>query len=867
MTLPARIASLWRNLLRRDRVERDLDDELGAVYELLIEEKRRAGMDLEEARRATTLELGRVESVKEQVRDGRAGAFVETLVVDARYACRTLCRRPGAATAAVAMLALAIGVTPAMFTIVDALLLRPVPFPAPDQLAQVHMAGPHGGSLSVAPAVLRGWRESAAFAGAESAEPDTALIELDGSVVVRGMARVTPGIFDVLGGVQPIRGRLFDRFEGQAGTDDRVLLSEDLWRALYHADPALIGQRVTIDGSSLLVVGILPAEFRFPSWDTVIWRAVDFGAAPPSAPAARPIAYVRFAQDMPRTDAVRLATDVARTADASNAGLEAVVWPLAGLVLDVYYQRAVPVLAGAVVLVFLVLCANVSSLLLARLTVRQREFSVRSALGASRARLLRQGLVESSLLGLLGVVGGVGVAWALVSLSRAFLPEAFLLRTLNPLNLDGRALAVTAASGLLATMAAGLLPAWLGSRVDAKTSLRVTDRGGTETRGARVVTRALLCGEIALACMLLVGATLLVRSFMNLAHAGRGLDSGGVLTAWLSLPRPAFPDRASRMAAARSIEEQVRALPGVQKVAWSYGLPPDGGAFSFGNWVSDVPGARAVDMIVERYNVGPEFFALYGIPLLRGRTLQSSDAYGEVIVGERLANTLWPGLDPIGRRFTFEREPFHVVGLVREIHHPSLDPRLDRPEFYEPFSGVGSEAMVSIRCTGTCPGPALIRQRIAAAHPAVQIVHVRPLDDVYFEQLARPRASAALAFAFAGIAVLAAAGGLFSVLSYSVARRRREFGIRTALGASPAQIGRLVLHDGMVVALTGLAIGAAGAWSLARAMASLQYGVTLGDPVSWGVVLGLLGATTAAASWRPARQAMLVDPVLLLREE
>jgi hypothetical protein len=367
--------------------------------------------------------------------------------------------------------------------------------------------------------------------------------------------------------------------------------------------------------------------------------------------------------------------------------------------------------------------------------------------------------------------------------------------------------------------------------------------------------------------MLLVSATLLVRSFVNLTNADRGLESSGVLTAWMSMPRAAFPDATSRASAARSIEDQLRAVPGIQQVAWSYGVPPQGGALSFGNWESDAPGGHVVDMTVERYNVGPDFFALYGIPLLRGRTFHPSDARGEVIVGERLAQTLWPGLDPMGRTFTFLDVRFHVVGLAREIHHPSLDPRLDRPEFYEPFSGVGTTAMMSLRCSGTCPGPALIRQRIAIGHPAVRIDNVRALDDVYFEELARPRASAALGVAFAVMAVLAAAGGLFSVLSYAVVRRRREFGIRTALGASPAQIGRLVLRDGTAVALTGLALGALGAWSLARVLMSLQYGVTMNDPTTWGIVIGLLATTTVGASWRPARHAMLVDPVLLLREE
>ena len=377
----------------------------------------------------------------------------------------------------------------------------------------------------------------------------------------------------------------------------------------------------------------------------------------------------------------------------------------------------------------------------------------------------------------------------------------------------------------------------------------------------------MLVAEVALACTLLVGATLLVRSFINLAHAERGLDVDGVLVTSLSLGPPAFPDRAARQTAARLIEERVRRLPGVQHVAWSYGLPPDGGAISFGKWQSDAPGNPVADMNVDRYRVGPEFFELYNIPLLRGRTFEPSDGQGSAVIGERLARTLWPGLDPVGQNFRFQEERFEVVGLVREIHHPSLDATIDRPEFYEPFAGVGSYAMMSIRCGATCPNTAFIRQQVLATHSAVRVVTAQALEDVYIEQLARPRAAAALGFAFAGVAVLAAAGGLFSVLSYAVGRRRREFGIRTALGASPDQIRRLVLRDGFVVAGWGVAIGCVAAWSLGRALVSLQYGVTTSDPLTWTIVFGVLGLTTLASSWRPARQAMRIDPVLLLRED
>jgi predicted permease len=824
-----------------------------------------AGISPDEARRQAVLKFGAVEALKEQCRDDRGLPFLEQFVQDTGYAVRTLRRSSGFSAVAVLTLALAIGVTTAMFTLLDALILRPVPFHAPEELSLIYMGGRTGGRTFVAPAVLRAWRESPAFAGAEAAWGDIALIEADASVVTRGTARVSPGIFDLLGGVRPVRGRLFDASEGRPGTNDRVLLSEDLWRSLYQGDPSIVGRRVTIDGEAVLVVGILPSEFRFPSWNTEIWRAYDF-AQPTTNTRDFPIVYVRFAANMPRADALRLAQDAARAADARNAKLEPKVRPLAAEMLDPYYERAVPFLAGGVVLVFLVLCANVSSLLLARLTERRREFSMRSALGATRARVMRQAFVESFVLAALGVVCGIGLAWVLISTARVLLPEALLLRTLNPLNIDLRALGIASASGVVAVLATGLLPAWIGTHIDPIQSLRVADRGGTETRGARAVTRGLLVAEIALACTLLVAGTLLVRSFVNLASANRGLDASGVVVVWIGFERPVFKEPASFQAAVRSVEDHIRTLPDVQQIVWSDGRPPTGGQFSWGDWTSDVPGAQPVHLEVEIYSVGPDFFAFYGIPLLRGRTFQPRDTSHDVLLGERFAEAVFQSVDPIGRTFTFDKQQFNVIGVVREIHHPSLDPHVDRPEIYTAFSGVGGYSL-NIRCGNTCPDTALVRQKIRAAHPALTVNDVDALEELYFEQLAQPRAVAALGFTFATIAVLAAAAGLFSVLTYAVGRRKREFGVRSALGASPAQIQMLIMRDGFVVAVTGLAIGSIAAWSLARAIASFQYGVSLNDPSTWLVVFGVISVTTIAASWRPATNAARVNPILLLKDE
>ncbi len=864
----AGLAARLRGLFRRNRANAEADEEIQFHLEMEIQANLARGMGPAEARRVALRDLGGVTQARESVREVHAFWF-ESTWQDVRYACRGLWRHPFVYAAAVVMLALGVGITTAMFTLVDSLVLRPVPFPEPDQLAHVYMGNEHGGRTVVAPGVLRAWQRCPAFSRAESAESETVLLAANGEVSTRRMARVTPGLFDLLGGVRPVRGRLFDAAEGRAGADDRVLISEDLWRSSYDADASIVGRAVTIDGNRMVVVGVLPAAFRFPSWDTAIWRPIDFQLLAASDAKRQAAVYVRFASSMPRHDALRLATAAARAADPATARLWTRVDPLADEFLDPYYRRAVPLLAGGVVLVFLVLCANVCNLLLARLTARQREFGMRSALGASRGRLARQALVESGVLGALGVALGTAIGWALVSLSRVFLPEALLLHTLNPLIVDRRALLATAVSGVAATLVAGLIPAWIGSRPNPDASLRVADRGGTETRGARLITRALLVGEIALACTLLVGATILVRSFVNLAGADRGLDADGVLVASMTFQREAFATDASRAAALHAIEAQIAGLPGVRQVAWSYGLPPDGGWTSYGKWRSDAPGAPVVNATVNGYAVGPGFFPLYGISLVRGRLFRPGDPATAVVVGERLAKLLWPGLDPIGRTFSFEtsKEPYHVVGLVREIHFPSLDAKLDLPQYYVRLETPLNMAMMSVRSGPGGPSAGLLHQRILAAQPGVRWLTVRTLESVYFEELARPRAAAALAFAFAVVSVLAAAGGLFSVLSYAAGKRRREFGIRTALGASPGQIRRLVVREGAVVTLAGAAIGSAGAWLLARALVSLQYGVTIADPLTWATVLGLLAVTAIAAAWRPARQATTADPLRLLREE
>jgi predicted permease len=847
-----------RAILQRRRVARELDDELRFHVEMETQANLTRGLSPAEARRQAMASFGGTVQTSEAVRDVRAVPF-ESLWHDMRYAARTLGASPGFTLTAAGMLALGIGITSAMFTIVDALVLRPVPFSDAEQLAHLWMGTDRGGRTLVSPAVVDAWREIGVFEGVESATSRTVLVESGSVVVERALANVTPGVFDMLGGAQPVRGRLFDAGEGSPGQTDRVLIAESLWRSLYGADDGLIGRSIAVDDEQLTVVGILPDAFRFPSSETALWRPTHLRS---DGELAR--AYVRFRADVTRDDAVRVATGAAQAADAANADLRIWIYPLVSGN-DDYLEQAVPLLAGGVVLAFVVLCANVCGLLLARLTARRREFGMRAALGAGRGRLMRQAFVENALLGAMGVGLGVGLAWLLVAGARGILPQPLLTQTLNALDLDPRALVVTSLAGLAATLGAGLLPAWLGTRVDPNTSLQVVDRGATEARGVVAVSRGLLVVEVALACTLLVGATLLARSFVNLTRADRGIDTENVMTLWLNI-RDAASDDTARTLLMQSLEGEFREIPDVREVAWSYGLPPGGGIISFGDWTSDRPGASPVYMEIDRYMISPEFFSLYRIPLIRGRAFTPSDPGTNVIVSERLAETLWGSVSPLGRTFRFEEETFLVVGLTGDIRYPSIDADLDRPEFYHAYTPEGTP-MVSLRCGAVCPDSATIRHRLAATHPDVAVQDAGPADRRYAAELARPRAAAGLAAAFAIVALTAAAGGLFSVLSYTVGRRRREFGIRAAMGASPAQIQRQVFRLGLAVTVVGLAAGSLLAMLLTRSLATLQYGVTTSDPASLGIVVGIIAVTTLAAVWRPARLAARVDPMLLLRED
>lgn len=841
------------------RRRQELDEEIRSHLTMAERDRVERGEAPDAARAAARREFGNVDLVKDVTRDVAGYPRLDRLRGDVRHAFRRIVHRPGTSAAVVLMLGLAVGVATAMFAVTDALLLRPVPFRDPDRLIRLYMGTEHGGSSTVATTTLLAWRGSAAFDAVEGIGASGQSVVTDnGASVIKASAAVTPGLFPMLG-VHPIRGRLFDSADG--GTD-RILISEQIWRGVLAADSAVVGRTVDVDGKRMEIVGVLPEGVRFPQWNTEIWPVLDL-----SQTRAAPATVLRMASGVSLADALGVATDRAHAADPATATLFARVAPLAGGY-NSYYGQAVRFLAGAVVLVFLVLCANVCSLLLARLTSRRVEFALCAVLGASRARLMRQALAESILLAGVGTAAGVLLAWLLVQLAGSRLPEAFLSQTLNPIDIDGRTLLAAGAFAVIATVIVGLIPAIMATRRTPASSASLQERSGTESRISRAFTRTLLVVQVALACTLLVGSSLLIRSFLNIVGVDRGFDPHGLVAVYVSLDRTQAPDLPSRRAAIVAVADGLRTVPGVGRLVLSGGGPMTNASnIHFGEWRTDTPGAAAVRLDVEESLVSEDVFDVYGIRLLKGRLFEATDGPDVAVVGERIAR-LWPDADPVGHTLTFpSKGQVRIVGVVKETNRPSLDAGVDLADLFTPIGANRIGPTITLRCGDNCPSEAIIRQRVREASAAARVFQVTRLEDAYAKDLAQPRATAVVGTLFGAIALVASAAGLFSVLSAAVARRRREFGIRTALGSSPAQLRRVVLVDGMAVTVIGLALGSVAAYASMTALSSLQYGVAASDPVSWAVVVLTLVAVTLTASWLPARDAMRSDPATLLRED
>ena len=806
--------------------------------------------------------------------------WLMAIIEDFRRAIRRLRSNPSTLALSIGMLALAVGVTSAMFTVLDALVLHPVPFKDASRLASVMIAKEGGFSPFTAPPALRALQESGAFAAVEAAAQAPVTLEGTEGLATIGAARISPGLLAMLG-VTPILGRSFVPDEGRAGSDDRMLISEQIWSAKFNRDPSIVGRRIRVSGVPTEIVGVLPADFRFPYANVRAWQPIDFFAPPPALArlAGRAMAYARLNPLVPVEDARRVAETSVRAAVSLPPEERVQLQPIHSGV-DRYAGRAVTAMSVGVGLVFLVLCLNGMNLMLTRFSVRHREFGVCSALGASRSRLVREAVAETAIVATIAAALGFGLAAWLVKLALAYLPDTFTARTLTPVAINWRAIVATSVLAVLAAAIAGVAPAVMATRIDAAEALRSAARTGTDRRAQRRLSRALLVGEVALAAALLAGAAQLARTFVNLVRADRGLNAEGVITGWISLPRFAFADKDSRLSFASALEDRLSRLPGVQQLTLSGGMPPTGGTLYFSPVRADTPGAPELSPTINAFDVTPKFFELFGIPLVQGTTFATPSSPHDVILGQQLATMLFPGGAAVGHSFTIQGHdaPYRVIGVAREIRSPLLDPRLDSPELYhplvvqqngraEPTAPLSGQFNIALRCGASCPAIDTISQAIRSLSAQVEVVSLGPMEEAYLKEIASPRAAAAVAAIFAIVALLTSAGGLFGVLTAAVARRRREFGVRVALGIAPRRLTALIVREAFGLAACGLGFGLVGAWMASRALASLTYGVSPADPLSWAAVFGTLALTTILAAWRPGAQAARVDPAELLRTE
>jgi putative ABC transport system permease protein len=878
-----------RALRDSDAVHREIDEEMRFHLDMRAEENVRRGMSPEDARREAERRFGGLMRIKEMGYEVRGGGFVETLWQDLRYGVRMLLKHPGFTLIAVLTLALGIGVNTALFSVVNAVLLRPLPYAEPERLVQLYEANAQNGfdrfAFSLANFVdhrdqQSGFEQMAAYhrwnANLTGAgEPERVQVAL-----------VSANFLPLLR-VQPLLGRGFLTEEETPGKDNVAVLSYALWQRRFGADPGILNQSVNLSGYICTVVGVLPADFQFPD---------PFGSNPLSEAAPKvdllaPIAYdpknlgdrgSHFLQVLarlkPGVELAQAQTELRAIAGRleeqyadRNKGWTVNVFALQDEVVRTV-RPALLLLLAAVAFVLLIACANVSNLLLARAAARQKEMAIRLALGAPRARLLRLLLTESLLLALAGGAAGLALAyWAMrsfISFSPANVPRT------NEIRLDGMALLFTFGIALLTSLAFGLLPALQASKLGVHTTLK---EGGRQAGSAgRPRTRGLLVvAEVALSLLLLIGAGLMIRTFISFLRVNPGFQTDNLLTMKLALPYKKYPKPQQQVAFYQQVIERVRALPGVQGVGAVSDLPlVEGGIFAF--IIEGRASASAQDDPDAVWRaINPDYFRTMGMQLLRGREFTEHDQLGAVeviVINETMAASFWPGEDPIGKRIQiYDSQPMpwrEIVGVVNDTKEAGLGAPT-RPEIYVPFSQRPRTAMTLIAHTAAGPEQlaGAMRAAVQAVDPEQPVYRVSTMEQFFSAQVAVPRATMFLMGALAVAALILAAVGIYGVMAYAVTQQTHEIGIRTALGATQRDVLRLVVGQGMTLTLIGVAIGLAGAFALTRLMTSLLFGVSATDPATFTVIALLLTGVALFACYIPARRATKVDPLAALRYE
>ena len=882
MPLIPRLDSLRRNLLHRGRVERDLAEELEAYLEMLAEAKVAEGLTREEARRAALVEVGGVDQVKERVREIRVGHLLGTVWQDLRYGVRTLVKSPAFTIVAVLSLALGIGANTAIFSVVNSILLRPLPYPESERIVAVWHTPPQESfpgmtRFSVSPGNYLDWKEQSRSFEQMAIYQYAGLSMSAGSdpVPVTGAA-VSSDFFSVLrAGVE--RGRAFLPEEEQLGRDGSVILGHGLWQRAFGGDPNLVGRTVNLNSRSFTVVGVMPAGFEFPA-EAELWVPLAWDAEERETRAIHDYLVVaRLKRDasleQAQAELSTISTRLEQQYPEANKGWGAVIIPLQeDLVGDV--RPALLVLFGAVGFVLLIACANVANLMLARGANRRKEFALRVALGATRGRIVRQLLCESLLLAVAGgLLGLLFAGWGgqlLVGLSAGSLPDSAAV------GVDAWALGFTLLVSLAAGGLAGVAPALQFSKGElAETLKQGTGRtgGGSVRQSTR---KALVVCEVALSLILLVGAGLMIRSFWKLQNVDPGFEVGNALALSVGLSPDRYAEPQLQLSFHDRVLEQLRALPGVVSAGSTTTLPLTGGGSKQPFTIEGRPAPPVSEQpLAQTRYVSPDYFRAIGIPLKQGRVFEERDREGSpqvVIISEAMARRFWPGQNPVGQRMTasfHEKQGLReVVGVVGDMKSNGLDDEA-AATMYLPFRQAPRPWITFVVRTAADP-QGLVQPASKAVYGVDSeqaLRSVRTMEQVLTESLSGRRFNMTLLMTFAGVALVLAAVGVYGVMNYSVMLRRRELGIRIALGARALDVLRLVLGQGLVLTLIGVGVGMAGAYALTRLMASLLYGVTATDFMTFGSVSGLIVLVGLLASFLPARRATKVDPMIALRSE
>jgi putative ABC transport system permease protein len=843
-------------------------------------------MEADDARSAARRRFGNVTALKEISHMAWGWEWFEHLAQDVRYSLRMLRKNPGFTAVCVLTLALGIGVNTAIFSVVYAVVLKPLPYPDSQQLYTIFQQRTQDASVQAGFSYLDLQdmiAQDTAFSGMTGVSAHELTLTGHGDPFIVKVADVTPELFSVFE-QQPVLGRMFRPEDGKPGAAHVVILNESVWRSVFSADPNIIGASINLDKRAFTVVGVMPSRFSFPrlSGTREVWVPVgqdpmfeswiNLRARHWLLTTGRLKPGVSLAEAQAELDVI--GQRLAKQFPAENAGWEIHLFPLQRLIVgDV--RSPLLVLLGAVALVLVIACANLANLLLTRATSRTREIAVRTALGAGRGRIVRQLLSETAVLGVLGGAAGILLAYWGVNALGSLVPKS--VPQLNPIRVDHVVLLFALAISALAIFLFGLAPAFLGAKSDPQASLREGGTRSGESAGGRRA-RAIFAGaEIALAMVLLVAAGLLIRSFSKLTAVSPGFDTAHIVKANVALPRDQYKTPQQWLAFTEDLLARVQAEPGMQDSALVVPTPLADSPPSVPFEIVGQPPATAAESRTGDYVAAtPNYLRVMGIPLVVGRFFTADDLMSTprvTCISAAMARVYFPNQNPIGKQISFSFPPDpgvprEIVGIVGDVRDSALgeDPK---PMMYVPFAQApfwGSDLVVNSTLS-TASVAAAIRKDVMAIDQDLPVGDIAKMMDVLATNVAQPKFRTELLVLFAAMALILAATGIFGVISYSVSRRTREIGIRMALGASRNSISHMVLRETLLLVLAGLAVGVPCTFAASRLLGHMLFGVSANDPITLFAVALTLIAVAVIAGFVPLRRAMRVDPMVALRYE